>query len=82
MILSGSEDGTIREWDIDTGQCIRVLERFHEDKVSFICSQGGGCRHHHIVSASYGGSKVYEWAGSRDGRPKRAIDAISPIYSL
>lgn len=29
--LSGSADGTVRVWDIETGRCLHVLDGHHED---------------------------------------------------
>jgi WD40 repeat protein len=41
--LSGSDDRTLRLWDLDSGQCLRTL-RGHSDSVRALAVLEGGCR--------------------------------------
>ena len=36
LLVSGSEDATIRVWHVDTGLCLRVLDRLHTDVIQSV----------------------------------------------
>jgi hypothetical protein len=55
-ILSASWDGTIKEWDLETGQCIKTLERHSPSVNSAVYSKDGK----RILSASKDGT-IKEW---------------------
>ena len=48
MIVSGSQDNTIRVWNVDTGECILTLEG-HTDRVMSVGFNHDGTK---IVSGS------------------------------
>ena len=48
IIVSGSEDGTIRIWSADTGKSLLILKD-HEDEVECVCFSPDG---EQIASAS------------------------------
>ncbi|TBU65261.1 WD40 repeat-like protein [Dichomitus squalens] len=41
VLFTGSKDRTVREWDLQTGAVIRVLEGAHESSVLSICAHRG-----------------------------------------
>jgi len=51
-VVSGSEDGTIKVWDIDSGECLQT-RRVHAFGFSALASVGDGRR---VVSGSYDGT--------------------------
>lgn len=61
LLVSGSFDCTLRVWDVDSGECVRVLEG-HEGWVTCVCvvdvvgdggEDGGGAAVQRVVSGSY-----------------------------
>jgi len=73
-VVSGSNDGMLRVWDADRGECVAVLEG-HSDWVTCVCvvevgvggdGGGGGAKVQRVVSGSYDDT-LRLWEVSADG---------------
>lgn len=79
-IFTGSEDRTIRCWDVDTGECIRVI-RSHSGAVTGLCMAGND----RIVSGSADRKlRVFDTAGNLCGEAEfeSEIMAVASLSSL
>lgn len=79
-IFTGSEDRTIRCWDVDTGECIRVI-RSHSGAVTGLCMAGND----RIVSGSADRKlRVFDTAGNLCGEAEfeneiMAVASLPPL---
>ena len=76
QILSGSDDCTLRLWDVDTGKCLRVFEEHEKSVLSVAWSPNGG----YLMSSSWD-KTVRLWAADT-GNCRRVLEAKPGITGL
>ena len=82
VMVTGTEDGTVRIWSVESGECLRVLEA-HSNAVTFVAITPDGRR---VVSAGSEGEQIRVWnlqwtlgdapAGAWDERARPILQAF------
>ncbi len=72
--LSGSDDKTVRLWDVETGRCLRVLE----GHTHYVRSVAWSADHRRALSGDYSGG-IRVWDLSEFVAEARAPEAVAPV---
>ena len=76
MLATASFDGSVRLWNIETGNCIRVLSRHRESVYSVSFSPSGDF----IASGSLAG-QLYIW-NVKDGKTIKSFKGNGDIFEV
>ncbi|MEV5187571.1 WD40 repeat domain-containing serine/threonine-protein kinase [Streptomyces werraensis] len=71
VLSGGSQDSGVRQWDLDTGRCVRVPETFPAAGPAFLCLTPDG----HLVTAPEVGSEIRVRRFTTTGGPAQHLDA-------